>query len=128
MTNTLDHLVIPKWDDNNHKPKSDKTLIAWVVGILVVGIVAIAIVLAVSHHSAPQQSPSYQAGYAAGPQWGGPNSPTGEAGAIGNASGVEQVGCNVGWTITEETESYNENQWLLGCGAGAAHAWGNNGN
>lgn len=68
--------------------------------------------------SGQAESPSYEAGNAAGPGFAGPHS---------GYPLPNNIGCNVGWTITTETENYNENQWLQGCGAGAAHAWGNDG-
>jgi hypothetical protein len=64
----------PEWDLHyekpTRKPKTDKTVIAWTVALLVAVILAVGIFLVVSHHSSSTSSGSaptpYQSGYTYG--------------------------------------------------------------
>ena len=60
MTSTL---IRPEWDLNHKKPSSDKTVIAWTVGILVAVVLAVGIFLVVSHQSSSTSSSSSPTSY-----------------------------------------------------------------
>lgn len=103
----------PEWD-SRYKAKTDKTVIAWVVGIVLVGVLVIGGVLVA--HAVKGQSQSYKDGYAYAHRSGACG---GEGCFEGTPLDIDSASdyCNDAWGDVSDQTLDNQRQWMSGCEA-----------